>query len=243
MALWAVLIRKEPVMSDELEESQSAAAAQELPGDLGRRVRHLRERLGWSRAELAERAATSDGYLEYLETRPAAAPSSAMVARLAGALETSVAELLGGGVERAPGQAPAARQPHLVSLDAARCWSLLGAGGVGRIAFASEEGPIALPVNYAVADHDIVLRTAEGTAIASIAPDARVGFEVDHIDDAVSKGWSVLVYATCDHVRDSGDGAAQFDEAPLDPWAGGTREHRIRLRVRSISGRAIESDF
>ena len=82
MALWAVLIRKEPVMSDELEESQSAAAAQELPGDLGRRVRHLRERLGWSRAELAERAATSDGYLEYLETRPAAAPSSAMVARL-----------------------------------------------------------------------------------------------------------------------------------------------------------------
>ena len=67
------------------------------PGDLGRRVRERRERLGLPLAELARRAGMAPGYLEYVESRPGANPGAAAIARLAAALETTSAALRGGG--------------------------------------------------------------------------------------------------------------------------------------------------
>jgi nitroimidazol reductase NimA-like FMN-containing flavoprotein (pyridoxamine 5'-phosphate oxidase superfamily) len=145
-------------------------------------------------------------------------------------------------VERALGGAPAVRQPHLVALEPDRSWDLLGKSGVGRIVFNSDDGPIALPVNYAVSNHDILLRTDVDTVIAKINTDERVSFEADHIDDATSKGWSVVVQASCEHLGADCKIGEVFD-VRVDPWAGGRREHWIRLRTRSIDGRAIETDF
>jgi transcriptional regulator with XRE-family HTH domain len=220
----------------------SASQVPTLPGDLGRRVRYWRERAKMTREDLAERAGMSTGYLEYLETRPTAQPSESAVARIAAVLSTSIAELLGGNVERALGAAPAVRQPHLVALDSERSWALIGKAGVGRIVFNSSDGPIALPVNYAVSKHDVFLRTDEDTVIAKIDADERVSFEADHIDDAMSKGWSVVVSASCEHLGTDCNISEIFD-VRVDPWAGGRREHWIRLRARAIAGRAIETDL
>lgn len=226
--------------SDERDE-MLVAQPPALPGDLGRRVQYWREHAKMTREELARGAGMAAGYLEYLETAPTCQPSIETVGRIAATLGTTVSELLGGNVEQAGGGAPAVRHPHLVTLEPERSWGLLGKSGVGRIVFNSTDGPIALPVNYAVSNHDILLRTDEDTMIAKIDPDERVSFEVDHIDDAMSTGWSVIVSATCEHL-DAHSRVSETVDLRVDPWAGGRREHWIRLSARSIAGRAIETD-
>jgi transcriptional regulator with XRE-family HTH domain len=64
-------------------------------GDLGRRVTQRRMELGLTRDEVAARAGMAPNYLTYLETQVAHIGSSGL-ARLAGALQTTVDELLGG---------------------------------------------------------------------------------------------------------------------------------------------------
>jgi transcriptional regulator with XRE-family HTH domain len=64
------------------------------PGDLGRRIAGRRERLGWSRAQLAAKTGLSVAYLTYIETHPAVVTMACLVG-LADALGTTVAALLG----------------------------------------------------------------------------------------------------------------------------------------------------
>jgi transcriptional regulator with XRE-family HTH domain len=227
-------------MSEDKQVPAAPAQPLELPSDLGRRVRFWRERSGRSRADLAARAGMSAGYLQYLETQPVSLPSSSAIARLAGALDTSVTELLGGNVDRAPGAGAAVRRPRLVDLGPEQSWARLGSTGIGRIVFDSDDGPIALPVNYAVVNESILLRTAEDTAIARIPSDSKVSLEVDQIDDALGAGWSVLVYATCEHLG-AAEAAHEAEAVVLVPWAGGPRDHWLRLRSRLVVGRSIAS--
>ena len=53
-------------------------------------------------------------------------------------------------------------------------------------------GPVVVPVNFAVMADSIVIRTGRGTLIQAHAYD-QVAFEVDHLDEAMRQGWSVLV--------------------------------------------------
>jgi transcriptional regulator with XRE-family HTH domain len=64
------------------------------PGDLGRRIAARRQRLGWSRAQLAAKAGLSLSYVTFIETHPAVV-TTACLAGLADALGTTVAALLG----------------------------------------------------------------------------------------------------------------------------------------------------
>lgn len=66
------------------------------PGDLGRRIAARRQRLGWTREQLAARAGLSVSYLTYIETHPAVV-TMACLAGLADALRTMVDALLGAG--------------------------------------------------------------------------------------------------------------------------------------------------
>ena len=223
----------------ENKQDLGSPVLREMPGDLGRRVRFWRQRAGLSQADLAGRAGMSAGYLEYLESQPGSLPSSSAIARLAGALQTTVMELLGGNSERAPGIGRATRRPRLIDLGPEQSWSRLGSAGVGRIVFDSDDGPVALPVNYAASNESILVRTAEDSPIAQIASNSKVSFEVDHIDDAMSAGWSVLIYANCEQL-DAAEAERIAEGVSLLPWAGGSREHWLRLHVRSIVGRSIE---
>jgi transcriptional regulator with XRE-family HTH domain len=64
------------------------------PGDLGRRITARRQRLGWSRKQLAVRAGLSVAYLTHIETHPAVVTMACLVG-LADALGTTAAALLG----------------------------------------------------------------------------------------------------------------------------------------------------
>ena len=49
------------------------------------------------------------------------------------------------------------------------CFTLLRQEALGRFVYADELGPAAVPVNYAVAGHDILFRSEEGSERARFA--------------------------------------------------------------------------
>lgn len=125
------------------------------------------------------------GYVEYVESSPGA-PDVVTLTRLAGALSTSARDLLGWGVDVPPGRGSSAAHPVLKELPAEECWAKLARGGIRRVALSTDSGPVVLPVNYRVHDGTVVYRTGTGSTPAGAA-DSRVGFEVDHIDEALGR--------------------------------------------------------
>jgi nitroimidazol reductase NimA-like FMN-containing flavoprotein (pyridoxamine 5'-phosphate oxidase superfamily) len=124
--------------------------------------------------------------------------------RLADALGSTVAALRGGGMDLPPGQGQALLHPRLRDIDADECRALLDTHGVGRLAVTASDGcPAVVPVNYDVLDDAIVFRTAPASTPAAAAG-TEVAFEVDHMDEAMSRGWSVLVVGPASAVTEPG---------------------------------------
>ncbi|WP_066376432.1 pyridoxamine 5'-phosphate oxidase family protein [Herbidospora mongoliensis] len=129
----------------------------------------------------------------------------------------------------------------LQELGEQECLRLISPGGVGRVAFGSATGPVVLPVNYRIVDGAIVFRTRPGgamdkdlrTGIKGL--DIRIAFQVDEIDKTAHQGWSVLIQGPAHHA----------DEAETRPhfksWAGGERDHYVRIVPLRITGRRIGS--
>ncbi|MGW7363517.1 pyridoxamine 5'-phosphate oxidase family protein [Streptomyces sp. NPDC054841] len=207
------------------------------PGDIGRRVATERKRQGLTRAETAGRARMAPDYLAYLEEHPAD-PSLATLIRLAAALGTSVAALRGGGIDVPPGQGQALLHPQLRDLSPDECRTLLSTHGVGRVAVSTPDGPAVVPVNYEVFDDAIAFRTAPDSVPAA-AVGADVAFEVDHLDEATSQGWSVLVVGPAQAVTDPDAVRRLADRAHTEPWAGGEREMWVSIQPTRLSGRRI----
>ncbi|MEV0353370.1 pyridoxamine 5'-phosphate oxidase family protein [Nonomuraea sp. NPDC050680] len=211
-------------------------------GDLGRRITYHRVRLGLTLDQVAERAEMSPGYLQYLEERPGT-PTTETMYRLAGALETTIDDLLGGGVDRPPGRGRAKAAPTLESLDPEECLKLIEPGGIGRVAFNGSHGPTVLPVNYRLHHGSIVFRTAPGGPMdqdlrtGAEGVEIKVGFEVDRIDDAQREGWSVLIQGPAHHL--SPDELPEVTDSGVTPWAGGERHLYIRIVPHQITGRRI----
>ncbi|MEU6304948.1 pyridoxamine 5'-phosphate oxidase family protein [Streptomyces chartreusis] len=208
------------------------------PGDVGRRVAVERRRHGLSRGETARRARMSPDYLAYLEEHPAD-PTVATLIRLADALGTTVTALRGAGIDTPPGQGHALLHPHLRDLTPEECRALLSTHGVGRIAVTTPDGrPAIIPVNYEIVDDDIVFRTAPGSAAAAaVGTDA--AFEVDHMDDASSQGWSVLAVGPASAVTETAAVRRLVQHAHTAPWAGGKREMWVAIRPVRLTGRRI----
>jgi nitroimidazol reductase NimA-like FMN-containing flavoprotein (pyridoxamine 5'-phosphate oxidase superfamily) len=180
------------------------------------------------------------GYVEDLEARPSHLTTDAVL-RLATALDTTPGALLGGEVDRAPGPGHPAARPTLEAMTDDEARRLLGSGGIGRVVFAStERGPVALPVNYRVLDGEIVFRTAAATSLAAAAGQDPVGFEVDHIDEATSQGWSVLVTGRLERVEDTGE-VLRLLKRTAKPWASGDRSIVLRVATEAITGRRIRA--
>ncbi|MFD8544475.1 pyridoxamine 5'-phosphate oxidase family protein [Streptomyces sp. NPDC059649] len=210
------------------------------PGDIGRRVAHERRRQRLTRAEVAARSGISASYLAYLEERPAN-PTSGTLNGLAGALGTTVRRLRGGGVDLPPGGGEAGYHPQLRELDPEECRARLSTHGVGRIAVTTPDGLAVVPVNYEVVDGAIAFRTAPGTVVAAAAG-TRVAFEVDQVDDAMSRGWSVLVLGPARAVTEPAAVRRLTERAHTKPWAGGERPLWVLIEPERLTGRRIETD-
>ncbi|MFF9077534.1 pyridoxamine 5'-phosphate oxidase family protein [Streptomyces sp. NPDC014735] len=207
------------------------------PGDIGRRVAAERTRQGLSREEIADRAGMAREYLAYLEERPAD-PSLATLIRLADTLGTTVASLRGVGIEAPPGQGQALLHPRLQALSPRECRVRLSTHGVGRVAVSTPDGPAIIPVNYEVVEDAVVFRTAPGSTPAA-AVGTNVAFEVDHVDEAMSQGWSVLVVGPARVVSEPGAVRRLADRAHTEPWAGGERGMWVRIQPTRLTGRRI----
>ncbi|QYX75241.1 DUF1918 domain-containing protein [Streptomyces akebiae] len=208
------------------------------PGDIGRRVITERQRQGLSREETARRARMSPGYLAYLEEYPAD-PSKAALISLADALGTTATALRGGGVDLPPGQGQAPLHPRLRDLGTDECRALLSTHGVGRVAVTAPDGhPAVVPVNYEVVDDAIVFRTAPDSLLAA-AVGTEVAFEVDHVDEPLSQGWSVLAVGPAGVVAEADAVRRLTGQAHTAPWPGGARDMWVSIRAVSLTGRRI----
>ena len=126
----------------------------------------------------------------------------------------------------------------LQTLTPAECYDLLSPGGLGRVVFSTLDGPVALPVNFAMVGQTVVLRTGVDTQLASHL-DCKAGFEVDRLDETLSEGWSVLVTGHAVRVKKEEQVRHLEMAAHLQPWAGGARDVYVQIMPLHISGRRI----
>lgn len=133
--------------------------------------------------------------------------------------------------------------PESRDLEPQESERLLRAGIVGRVALSTPEGPHIIPMNYAVFEDTIVLRTSPNSLLGTNGRSPMLAFEVDHIDHERHVGWSVVA---------RGRGWVETDQDELDrireswqprPWASGTRNVFVRIRWDSLTGRALGSDW
>jgi nitroimidazol reductase NimA-like FMN-containing flavoprotein (pyridoxamine 5'-phosphate oxidase superfamily) len=119
------------------------------------------------------------------------------------------------------------------------CLDLLAGSSVGRVAFCTPQGPSIVPVNYAVVDDSIVLRTTPYSALGTHGWNSRLAFEVDRLDAEQHVGWSVVARGRGEMVEDRTElGLIRGFHDPK-PWAGGSRVLYLRLRWDELTGRRV----
>lgn len=213
------------------------------PGDLSRRLATRRAELRLSLAQVAGRARVDPRYLEYLERFPSQ-PGAATLRRLAAALRTTSAALLGAGQEAPPGQDPSescwGAAGVVERLTPAECYRLLEPRGIGRIAFSTASGLMVLPVNYIVAGGTVVISTGVGSLIG-VHGDGPVSFEADHFDLELGQGWSVLVRGEAHRVLQPGERRRLREECTLRPWPAGEHDLFVRIVPSRLTGRRVRS--
>jgi transcriptional regulator with XRE-family HTH domain len=218
-------------------DPQSSAANLPGPSDLARRVIHRRNQLGLTSDELAKRVGVDPNYLKYFEQNAAARLSAGTLDLIAFALDTSPIALTGGDIDRAPGRGRAGRHPSLDTLEREQCDAHLSAGGVGRMVYSTERGPVALPVNFEFTEGEIIFSTDEAKADV-LAQLPVIGFEIDRVDETFSEGWSVLASGPARRVTDP-DELQRVSSLDLEAWAGGDRHAVVKIAPVTVTGRVI----
>ena len=130
------------------------------------------------------------------------------------------------------------------NLDENECLRLLGAGRVGRVAYAGRHGPMVLPVVYKLHEGSIVFHALQGTFMeedlrTGIAhADYQVAFEIDQIDPDARGGWTVLIVGSAHHVDTEAERASIIN-AGANPWPRPEAEsvHLVRVQPVHIRGR------
>jgi nitroimidazol reductase NimA-like FMN-containing flavoprotein (pyridoxamine 5'-phosphate oxidase superfamily) len=123
-------------------------------------------------------------------------------------------------------------------LDAAECWALLEARHLGRLAFVDQDGPIVLPINYAVVDGVVIFRTNSGGKLDAALRGDRLALEIDGVDALEQTGWSVLVRGAAELVTDEAE-LGMLRGLPLVSWAPGLKPIYVRLGRADVTGRRI----
>ena len=134
-----------------------------------------------------------------------------------------------------------ANGPVLEELSRTECLRLLATVAIGRISYTRQALPAVEPVNFALDDGTIVIRTDPGGKLAAAAHRAVVAFQADHLNLVLRSGWSVTVVGRCEEVTGEGD-VARLDELRLESWAPGTRDHFLRIVPAIVTGRKLRGN-
>ena len=192
--------------------------------------------------DLARQAGLDLRFIEYFEGHSDIQLGSTTLNKIARALQTSPASLLGGDRnEGAAGNADPLPGTILEPLTPAQCRTRLEAGGVGRVIFRTSRGPVAHPVNFRFSNGEVLFNTTVNTAI-ELESQGIVGFEFDRIDDVFSEGWSVIVTGSA-RLVDHPDELVEHAAHGLVPWAGGARGAVVAITADEVTGRVIVHDW
>jgi uncharacterized protein len=133
------------------------------------------------------------------------------------------------------GEAGMPAEGELTRLGRAECLQLLGTVPVGRLIFTMNALPAVRPMNFALADGLILLRTAADSTVARKLHGDIVVFEADELDAATSSGWSVTITGRAALVSDP-EAAERYRTVPLVPWASGRRDQFVTITIELTEG-------
>lgn len=124
----------------------------------------------------------------------------------------------------------------MAELDRDEALALLASVSLGRIVFTRDALPAIRPVNHAVVDGHLVVRTHEGAALAAATdgPGTVVAYEADSIDPDTHLGWSVVVTGFARLVSDP-DQLARYQKL-VAPWISRTMEHAVLIQLDMVNG-------
>ena len=126
----------------------------------------------------------------------------------------------------------------LEQLSREECLRLAGQVPLGRIVYTRQALPAVELVNFTLDDGDIIIRTDVGGKLAAATRGAVVAFEVDSIDVASRRGWSVTIVGLSRAVTDSAE-IRRIEPVAPDPWAPGRHDHLIRISPTFVNGRRL----
>lgn len=123
-------------------------------------------------------------------------------------------------------------------LDREECLHFMQGCAIGRVVLSVECIPVALPVNMALFEGDVVFATNEGAKLDAALHGNVVSVEVDDFDRMYHTGWSVLVTGVAELITDPRD-IERIHRLPLQPWAPGSDLYFVRVPSTMVTGRRI----
>jgi hypothetical protein len=129
------------------------------------------------------------------------------------------------------------RGRRLVAIAEEECWQLVSTRRWGRLLVVVANHPELFPVDHLVDGRSLLVRTEEGTKLRA-ALGARVGFEVDEVDDDARLGWTVMLAGYANEVFDTRELELPEIDADEAVWTG-DRVHWLRIVPFKVSGRRL----
>jgi len=109
---------------------------------------------------------------------------------------------------------------------------------VGRLALVDDDMPLIVPVNYAMVDDAIVFRSGVGTKLEAAVHNAKVAFEIDHVDAQNRTGWSVVVRGRAEVVTSTSQ-LFVLRHVGLLPFGSSDKAHWVMIRPEAVTGRRV----
>ena len=125
----------------------------------------------------------------------------------------------------------------ILNLSEDETWKLIEGTKHGRLVVTVAGEPDIFPVNYAVNNRKLYLRTAPGNKLAELTINAKVLFETDGI--LSEEAWSVVVRGTARVLEQSADIAAA-EALNLKPWVPTLKDFYVEIDPTSVSGRHFQ---
>ena len=137
----------------------------------------------------------------------------------------------------------AAGRPSPVGEDEAtmtrgECLRRLAERSAGRLGYIDDSWPTVVPVNYAVMNDHIFIRSLPGAKLAAAERSDIVCLQIDHFDPDARSGWSVLAHGPLEVISDPQTLRAAWTNDP-EPWVTADEWHWLRLTPLSLTGREI----
>ena len=126
----------------------------------------------------------------------------------------------------------------VVELGREESLELLARSGIGRVTFSVHGVPVALPVNVALLDDDVVFATDKGSKLDAAVQGRVMSIEADGVDKVYHTGWSVVVTGVGEVLTDPRN-VERVRRLPLQAWAPGPHPFIVRVPSSIVSGRRL----